>query len=421
MQKYIISALIFTLTSVTFASDLDPYWYQLPENEVVQNTNTEKGFFSQKRFEKKIQKITGAELNALEKLKEKEGKWHLDGVNTTLALGLSGNIGVLSWGGTKAIELFWHNKKAQKSEAAEKALQTIYFDEEMKAQDLQNDVDTIVSSLIASGKVKESDDLRKKLHKKTNDFFKMVEAVASVKNTKWVPSKLRLDFVISAEGKIGGVVLAKVGGDIRLRFEWSRKARTVYQKTNVVLDKTQESIKRLISTFSSEIANADIDKVEKHNFSLSYVRLGLAVGVKGSVGILKGSMGFAPYIYLVPNKEKSSTPVVATDIQDGLPLIVNLQTTEHLDYAAKNNLQYDKKATYPIFKISNKKFKKGMNKAVRFAANTAKYVEKRDGKKTKWGIKKIRSSFAFSVSGDVGVVSLKGTPSIELEFKNNNF
>ena len=107
---------------VTFASDLSPDFYLLPENAEFVNNNLShnlifdksnktslKSVIPKRRFNKKLDSLLDFFQSSLKDNKLKK-KYYLFGVNTSIALGLSGNIGVLAWGGRTTLQLFWHRR-----------------------------------------------------------------------------------------------------------------------------------------------------------------------------------------------------------------------------------------------------------------------------------------------------------------------
>ena len=71
-------------------------------------------------------------------------------------------------------------------------------------------------------------------------------------------------------------------------------------------------------------------------------------------------------------------------------------------------------ASYGVFRVSRKRFKRGLRKSARIAKHMIGMLGEADGKK--WFLAKAFIGFEVVLSGGVGPVTLKGKPSIELRF-----
>ena len=72
-----------------------------------------------------------------------------------------------------------------------------------------------------------------------------------------------------------------------------------------------------------------------------------------------------------------------------------------------------------IVKLSKRKIKKGIKKAIRFGHYFGEKIKDKEG--SKWGVKTMKTLYAFSLKGKSGVVTIKGEPSVEIAYTNTNF
>jgi uncharacterized protein (UPF0303 family) len=77
--------------------------------------------------------------------------------------------------------------------------------------------------------------------------------------------------------------------------------------------------------------------------------------------------------------------------------------------------------------VIRRKFRKGLEKAFKISERILLATNKREkrlqkkGKTPKYGISAITNKFEMGIEGDIGIVTVSGSPTLEIEYVNNNF
>ena len=317
--------------------------------------------------------------------------WKFSGFQTSLALGLSGKLGIYSWGGTKVLEVDWTRK------GQEKAIKenVISFDESTTEESINSQVHFIVKKMVNSGKVKNEKVLSEGLEKAMKNFHQLGESLSQMHFSGWKANKLRLEMGIKATGKIVFGPLIKVGGDTRLRLEWKRKALT---------KKTKASSNHELTAFFEDMGDilfSSIPKYQKKGLSLSRVEIGLGVSAKGKLALAELGGYAVPSVFFKRTEDYNKT--VKSDNLDGEILVMANGTEKGLGKSY-------------FFKIKKRKVKKGLKKAFKFSHKFMKRFGSKVSHRSQWKIKKIKSQFKFSMGGSLGPVKVSGIPHIALYF-----
>ena len=438
MKKNILLIILLTLTFQASAKEghLNPYWFgDSIDKSADQNDNLD----SIDSFLNGVVDSTVGALNEFEAqpvAKATKNGWHLAGFQTSLAVGWSGNIGVVAFGGTKSIELDWARKKQpKKEENLETSIPTVVLNENHTKKDLNKALDPIVRQLVDTGRIKDEKEFRKSLDSVSTDFYAYTKGLSTTRSTYvWRAGKIRLDMNFSPSGKLATTgVLVKLGVDIRVRLEFIRimpKPQSADKaiENNSELTKRDKKIARetrnLLDSLSYEVTKS-YDELEKrydmksHDMDFKILEVALGLSVEGSVGVAKLKGSVVPAVFFDKHKRASSTPIATGDksFDNGfIPVI----TDESHDKGLKDS----------IFKIKRKTVRKGMKKAMKFAYKFSKRMHRkaekrqermargRNVKMPKWIIKKIKSQYKISVGGSVGPVKIKALPHLSLYWGN---
>ena len=109
----------------SMAAKLNPYWHSLPEEKgytkITDKAAANDRLESIDNFIGNYVEVNQGAFDEQEDqaLIKANGGWGLKTIETSLALGLGGSIGLFSWGGTKAIRVFW-NRRTNKDVKSEK-------------------------------------------------------------------------------------------------------------------------------------------------------------------------------------------------------------------------------------------------------------------------------------------------------------
>jgi len=390
--------LLFSFTS--HAYDLSPQWIYSPADKQVPTFVS--GIFERPRFNRSFDQLLEVQNKTLQatSLEAKEkGKWKFVGFNTTLGLGLSGKIGLLSWGGSKVVELFWYRRDASEEKKNISHEQENYYtlDADVGRDAFFSNISRMSAQLEKAA--------AEKLQAQAEKFFDLAQGMEQANSkVSWEVSKLRWD--VELAGSVSpGTVFASVGGDLKIRFEWSRKKKSVSKQLSTSeLSKQASDVSEAMVQILDQV---DWNKTSKCGLKLSYARLGLGLTLEGKLGIAKLSGNNSFYAYLKPTKKAMKAQNVNNKQFFTLPVIDDVYANS---YKSKSN----------FFKVDGKRVAKNLKKAVRFAAKIGKRLEKKS-KTSKWGVKVVRTSFTLNGGGSIGPVSLKASPSLELEFNNEKF
>ncbi|MFI5390765.1 MAG: hypothetical protein ACHQYQ_05330 [Bacteriovoracales bacterium] len=334
MKKIIF--LLILISNATFAKEgsLDSYWMDgtgFEKSAETANLDSIDNF---------IGNFTDAELDALDSVKfpvdkaDVKPKWYFAGAQTSLGVGFSGAIGLLTFGGTKSLEVNWERKKPEpknKSDDEEisSSVETVTVNEGTSKADLNKELEPFIRSVVDSKKVTSEATLRNELKEVSGKFLAYVKGVsASQHRYRFVPTKIRLEFNVEGSGKLSAAAVApyltgKVTVPVKIRLEFIRvmkkdapvvaptTATTVAPKSEDVLitpdmTETEKKIatqtKSLLDKLAEEVTLAYSEEVkagdmEKRDIVLKYIEVGLGFGVEGKIGIATFKANMIPSIF----------------------------------------------------------------------------------------------------------------------------
>lgn len=398
MRKLVLILTLF-INFNTHAS-LSSDWYNLEETQKSQGNEAE--------LQETIDAIVGAGAAALE---NEEGSdklfgYKFSGMKTVLALGLSGKIGLKSWGGSKAVELNWARKTNNKSSIASED-NVVSLKGDLTDQDWNKVLTEVSQNFESEGLIEGSAGFTKHLEKETATFRELIKGANDVYHKKFKASKLRLDLNFGFSNSVTGFFI-KAGGDLRIRFEWTPVARK--SSTNKELpSKLRKQMKELLEKMGPILVDAMDEEYSsnKSNFHDKYklkeFKLAVSTSIEGDLGFTKGSQGIAAHVYFKPVAHKLATSSVNGDI--------------NFTVDSEDKIWPFKKKK--IVKLSKRKIKKGIKKAIRFGHYFGNKINNK--KNSKWAVKVLKTSYAFSLKGKTGVVTIKGAPSVEIAYTNTEF
>jgi hypothetical protein len=200
----------------------------------------------------------------------------------------------------------------------------------------------------------------------------------------------------------------KAGGDLRLRFEWAPVPGATKINKGIP-SKTQKQMKELLEKMGPLLVDAMDEEysTNKSNFHDKYklkeFKLAVSTSIEGDLGFTKGSQGIAAHVYFKPVAHKESA-----EKDDG--------SINFISESEEKIWPFKKKK---VVKLSKRKIKKGIKKAIRFGHYFGEKIK--DKKGSNWGVKVLKTSYTFSLKGKAGVVTIKGAPTVEIAYVNTEF
>lgn len=372
--------------------------------------------------------------------------WRFEYLMTDLSLTGSGLIGALTAKGTATVRAFWRRQgpkptaedylmTAPESEKNEEPILT--FNENTTTDDILRQMEPAVKLAVATGKVKDTPDLRKNLLAAGEEFQMIAMCIPSNDaHLPWWVSRFRLDFSVDAAGRVEPV--GYVGGEVRFRFEWHRIKRkeTKFLPTNyTTLTARQMKLKDSIKDFVTNTAGDLQEAFNEHSglsFKAHQIRIGIGISVKGELGVIKGAAGIVGQIYfnrevhrpvLYPVKPKSLL-ADSEDTNSSFYIIEKNPIQSHIQLAQAKGISFESQSsggnfTEVIYKIDRKLFRKGLKKAAKISKFFAKRAQKSNGKK--WKVYELRTAFDASLSGGLDAVTIGGSTTAQISMFNENF
>jgi hypothetical protein len=392
---------LFFLSESTFSKEgyLDPYWFSENYEKSIAHHNLDS-----------IDDFLSDYIASLESIGQKDAKsthnfsWGLSGFQTSLALGLSGKLGLFSWGGTKTFEIDWAQKKTKHIMVVDNK-NVMPFDETTTEEDINSNVQFIVGKISKSGRVQNEKKLTKKLKNILQNFHFLGESLSLLSFRGWSPQKLRLDLGIYANGKIVYGPFVKLGGEIRLRLEWKNSLSR--------RPKIAHSPKKELKTFFEEMGLllfSTLPHLENRSFSLDSVEIGIGIDAKGKVAIAELGGYAIPSIFFKKKNDYNKIMSLPPNFLEGnLPILISRGQEKSLFSHKRRFLKFKKR-----------RIQKGLRKAFKFSHKFIEKVNSKINPKGHWKIKKLKSQYKFSLGGSLGPVKISGKPHLAFYFKNNS-
>lgn len=374
--------------------------------------------------------------------------WHAEYFMTDLSLTGSGLIGALTFNGTATMRAYWRKQGPEEFKFSPQALSEVKEDdpsnsmpvvmvqEDSTPEIMVKQLEPAISAAIASGKIKDTSEMRKNLFSAAQDFHSIAMSIPSNSDElPWWVSRFRLDFTISAAGRVEPVGI--VGGEVRFRFEWHRVQRTsnsisLLDSVSTPITEKQlnlrKGIKNIIEAMSTDLYAALGDQ-SAFGFKAHQIRVGLGISVKGNIGIIKGSAGLVGQLYFTRNVQKPMVRPRSYNLalNEDAPLYVieRHPAQNQLEYAAKNNLLLalnKKQGTgfeEAVYKFNREKFRKSLAKTARIGKFFAERATK--AHVNNWKVYEFRMALDTSISGTLSLVTLAGNTTSQISFFNEKF
>ncbi|MBF0206412.1 MAG: hypothetical protein HQK53_05945 [Oligoflexia bacterium] len=432
-------------------------------------------------------------------LKTEQHGMHLSNLRLDLGVSASGMLGIVAASGQPFVEMYWrrcgggvpkntnlaknamseyfdeseYSDKSENSYRSEEernlvpSENTLRINKDMSSSELDAQVEPVVKMAIASGKIRNSQQLRKNIRQVVKLFHSSVSTLDSPESEKyqWWPATFRLDFEIEASGTIVLIpVKVAVGGKMRFRVEWVRLQKNTMPKDNGMMvaamnkistnDHTSinphllsfvksvssalDTLPETATTSSSTTSSTSRTNSEKKEFKLDRISVGVGFSVTGKVFLAKLKAGATGYLYFKKGKVKSSakykdnTEHMSDELwiqADGDPATVKFAKgrdvlVEH-DLVLSNGVPVDEKSlmksgssdkaivrTY--YKVPLDRFRSGL---LRAESISRFFTNRSQGSCGRWELYDVRPGFKASLTGTLAVVDLTSSASIQFFYK----
>lgn len=374
--------------------------------------------------------------------------WHLKELYMDMGVNAAGTAGLVTAIGEASVELRWgQTKKALKEqgllapakveapmapesapeEPAEKA--DLALNEYTTYEQLEFQVDQVADAVMATGRVKDRPKMREGLLRVAKDLQEVMIDINAYNDSYWDISKFGLDIEISASGKVSTGFT--VGGNLRLRFEWSRSnyGAPLAEPMDGNGDK-RENLRKLLAGVAKDMDTVGEELYSHSGFDLKTMRLGIGLYASANFGVVKGKLGVTGYAFFTKSSYRANAnygdgrPRIIEDFD--IPLVDDEPVAQHMTYATSQGIKYDRvpggdnAGDRVIYFMNREKFRKGLARATSMGAFFAERAKKKTGDGAdygRWEINQIKPNFALSLEGAAKIATIGGKISLELTFK----
>jgi hypothetical protein len=444
MQKsLLVFFLLNTLTSMAYKNSnfgyIPPDWYQLPEDkETDELENYNDKSHNLEKLSQTLENIVNANSNVLERVEDTHSKkWNLSYIRTSIALSSTGLIGVLSLKGMSAVKLYWRPLK--KPEKKKKKTVTTISDEiilnnSFGTKEIKQAIQPVLQRALASGKIKNPKKFEKNLIKASEDFHFITSDLASLdQSSRWWVRALLLELYVSASGSLTPVT--SLGTEIRIRLRWQRIQKatannTLSLSTPTPLNIRKNNLTEFIYNLANDLEQSSEKAFEGSSFKPRYFRIGLGIGIKGNIVVVKAKTKALFHVMFTRNfkatkkktkvKEKTSSHIWLVDEHQDkrIKYAKNKKIKYQENFLFNESAQLTKTTKNVIYKIKRNTFRKGLEKAYRISRFFIERAEKSPGRK--WELFNIETQFEISLTGSLGLTSLSGLGATRIYFYKEN-
>jgi len=341
---------------------------QFVSEETIQTEEAEKNFRT----------ILKTQATALNSMTDNSGGFRMNEMITDIAVSRTGLLGLSALKANSGVEIRWKRKTHSDLSSDEKVDASFEGDTSTDAA-----TDVVVKLVLASGKVKVTPKVRKRIHQSLGQIKKLVDEADGSVPGNWDFKGARFDLNFAASGEV--FFFAEAGPNLRLRMEWNhRKGNT----------KGHSQAARFIRK-TMNVLNAVSPEIVLPGFTTRQLSIGVGTTYKGDFGVWKYSSGFMGFLIFVPNTSKSFyVPSEESFIIGGLD---------------EKNLQ--------VTSLSSERFVTGLRKSLRTASFFADASRSLFGS---WTVSEIKTVNDISHTGLFGLADFTTRGALEIDFRRNN-
>ncbi len=432
-RAYLISLLIAQSLYATPKSEhgrLPNNWYVLPEEQSLLQMQDKSHDLP--GVEKTLGKVVQGTQKTLSKVEKNKSSWTLAIFGVALGVTTYGMVGMSILEGTAAVKVFFINTamadvtKPPKSEA-EAGPKEIEFTSEMSERDLKRVIEPAFQIGIHSGKVKNQKLYREQLEQVAADFHSKAKMLDdSDGGNLWQVQALVLDLAVDAGGMVYPAIY--VFGRLGFRFIWKRVP--VKSTPNDKKAQPGNPLNNFAKNLAFDLDAASSALLSTFKFKASAFRFGVGLSAKGEYHLVK--VGSSAFLQIIFGVNSFVLPVDNEPKQDNIDeepyvLLLGDGNEKEKSYAKAHNIPFfqqkdglrresDKKSKErTLFQVSRAKFRQGLTTSFYMANFFAKHLDKGFGA---WSLFLIDTGFTISVSGFLGMATVTGTVSANIQFLN---
>ncbi len=392
MKSIILIISLITSATLFASSTLPTDWYQ-PSFDKGANQNTLSTPSAQ--ADEEIDHLFSTQHKTLKRLnKNANKKWKVTDYVFMLALSKSGLLGFKALNGKSVFQVYYQKKKATPVKVEESKPIDIFVHEDMTDSDLQAQIEPVLGALVATKKIDRNTTLSGDIVERINSVKQVVGNLEASTDKKFYLSAFRIDLGINSSGILLPSWAAHKGTEVVLRLQWTRIVKKGAPKALAYKSKVNSNFQAFTESVLKDLNKIDESPLASTGKKAVKVRIGMGVTTTDAIIISSAKTTFMGNLIFKRNKKyKPSKSVVTNDYQ----------------YVIDKSIDGAKK----MGQISNERFIKGLNKAVKMGGY---FVRKADNSK-KWKVSMLRAWYILSVQGFMGLAPITATSEIELFYK----
>ncbi|HEY8280365.1 MAG TPA: hypothetical protein VIH99_12125 [Bdellovibrionota bacterium] len=432
MKNLFLYGFLFLMSYSASAATLPASWYVLPESGSSLSAGIDQDDAKKEaELAAQLDAIFGAQAAALDGHVSAtdasaglsgQVPWRFVSFIGDLGVTANGKVGALAWKGTPAMSVYWQKKEnfgLSPAASEEGTTAAMVLSAETTQASVDSEIDSLVKAAMASHKISNEEELKKNMRSAVADFASLGAQVDKAPTVSWDPSRLRVDLNVEVSGKVSFLYSASAA--LRVRLEWYKVPGKKPAFSPLAAEGkwlNSKGLESLMVALSQDVATVADSQSPGVDLVAKQFRVGLGVSVSGTIGVAKGTASALAYIYF-SRVEKKPTASVAVD--DSLPLyMVDADPSEQrLQFAQAHGNLVAGGGKEAIYRLDRAKFRAGMTKAMSMGRFFAQRARKQET--AKWKLKTVKGNFDLSITGSVGVVTVGGLASAEIEFENKNF
>ncbi|MBI3556953.1 MAG: hypothetical protein HY074_11875 [Deltaproteobacteria bacterium] len=353
--------------------------------------------------------------------------WHAEYFATDLSISASGLLGALTWKGSPSVQVFWRRQNEARKPAVpalppEKTeVPSLNITSDMPEGQISAQLEPAIRAMVAGGKINDENALRKNLTAAAENFQAVVAGLEKDPGFQWWVSRFRLDVTIDVSGKVNPFL--GMGAETKFRFDWARiqakqGAVTRQRKLAAADARVKSNLEEFVRATAADLEAITASGKVATGFQMYQFRVGIGATATGTIGIVKGTGSVLGQIYFAQNVKK---PVVhpRESVDDYVNVIEAEHSKAHMNFAEANGIAFDSSADEVVYKVERAKFRKGIERALKMGSFFAARASQKPGRR--WKVFEMRPAFDLSLTGALGLVTVGGLASVELDYYNENF
>lgn len=421
-------------SSSLLAQTMPQSWYRLPEDGWVQRNTSFAWEHPSKEFEEKVVELIKTQGGSFDYFlresrmdKKLNSNWSLHSIRSQLALSSRGKLGILALKGSVATELRWFNSSHKNIEFQEEVPESI--NARLSSRSTEQEIDRTLRSIAEiayrSGRVSNKYRMFEGLREAIYLVREMIQSAPDTSSLYWSPEKFRLKMTFSSSGQVMPELSA--GGHVNIRFDWLIFPN--HQKVSKKLrSKTQQSYNDLVKGFCEDMGIYLRQEPMGSGWAVKNFQVIVGMSGSGDVGIAKAGAAVSGRLYFIPNLTllaDSKRTLIEMSGSRYFNFIAS-QNDRHLEeFAVDNNIHFEKGKRDPrrtpdtVYRIDRSRFRTGLIKAHKISRFFVKHAN--NNRQAKWNLGEVRTDFALSIGGSIGVATISRLSELRIEFRKKEW